>query len=71
MRPILLTTVALFLLAGCNRPEESAHHHETVHAHHHDEEAEPPSGVSYKNGEGVRVEEETKKLLGLETIGVT
>ncbi|HAB19761.1 MAG TPA: efflux RND transporter periplasmic adaptor subunit [Verrucomicrobiota bacterium] len=70
MRPFLLAAVALFLLAGCKRPEESTDRPETGHAHHHEGEAEPPSGASYKNGEGVRVEEETKELLGLETIGV-
>lgn len=86
MRPLLLTWLVLLVLTGCKRAPESArgeeagHDHAEAapgqpdahgHSHGHEEEAEAPTGASYKKGQGVLVKEETKKLLGLETVEVS
>lgn len=86
MRRLLLTGLVLFAVAGCKRApesgriEEASHDHAEAapgepdahgHSHGHEEEAEAPTGASYKKGQGVLVKEETKKLLGLETVEVS
>lgn len=48
-----------------------AHGHAHGHGHGHGHEEESPSGASYKAGRGVRLTEETRKLMGLEVADVT
>jgi hypothetical protein len=61
-----LMLMAVLAVAGCEaKQEESAEH---AHGEH---EEEAPSGASYKNGKGVLVKDDTKKILGLETVAVT
>lgn len=61
-----LVLLAALAVAGCNAKQEE--NTATTHGEH---EEEAPSGASYKNGKGVLVKDETKKLLGLETAEVT
>lgn len=65
------------LLAGCGHKEGDGHEHgkeeahgkDDGHGHGHGEES--PSGASFKEGKGVIVKDETKKILGVEVAEVS
>jgi hypothetical protein len=73
--PIAATLLAAAaLLSGCHDHQDGhAHGAADVHgghaAHGHGEDS--PSGASFKAGQGVRITEETKALLGVEVADVT
>ena len=77
--PALL--VIALLLGGCGRKGGDSHKEGDGHDHGaekgegkgdgHGHEEESPSGASFKAGKGVLVTEETKKILGVETVEVS
>jgi hypothetical protein len=76
--PALVATGLLFV--GCGRKESDGHKEGDGHEHGskkaegkeegHGHEEGPPSGASFKAGKGVIVTEETRKILGVEVVGV-
>ncbi len=71
--PIALLMLAL-AVAGCGHKEGHGHDHGTEAGHGKDDGhghgAESPSGASFKEGKGVIVTEETKKLLEVAVVDV-
>ncbi|MSR66107.1 MAG: hypothetical protein EXS24_01880 [Pedosphaera sp.] len=66
-RGAILLLIAAMLFAGCGDRKEEA----GGKGHGHDHGAESPSGASFKAGQGVRVTDETRKILGLKIADVT
>jgi hypothetical protein len=71
--PALLVASTLFV--GCGHKEGDGHDHGKEEAHGegdgHGHGEESPSGASFKEGKGVIVTDETKKILGIEVTDVT
>jgi hypothetical protein len=68
--PLLVAlTVLLALAAGCSRPHDE-HRHEhgagATHGHSHGDDAKSFSGATHKEGEGITLLDETRKVLGVE-----
>lgn len=57
-------------LAGCGQGEHDGHGHDNDHAHDHedghDHENESSSGAEFVAGKGVRLADDTRKILGIE-----
>ncbi|MBX3732895.1 MAG: efflux RND transporter periplasmic adaptor subunit [Verrucomicrobiae bacterium] len=84
MKGLLHLCLVIFMLTGCRRgPDgatagESGHGHTEsapgkpdAHGHSHGHgESEGASGASFKEGQGVLVKDEAKKLLGIEVVDV-
>jgi len=73
--PLIKFAAALILalaLAGCGHKEgDHDHAHGDDHGHSHGDDAESFSGATFKDGEGITLLDETRKLLGLRTAEVT
>ncbi len=75
---ILCAATALAItasLGGCGHKEGDGHNHAHSHGedgdgHGHDHAGESPSGASFKEGKGVMITDETRKILGLTVAGV-
>jgi len=81
MKLHLLAGILLFVVSGC-RPDsggsENEHGHSAVapgkpdaHGHSHGHEEKGASGVSFKEGRGILMKEENRKLLGLEVADIS
>lgn len=70
---LALAALALLVGAGCGHKGGDGHGHDqekTEGKGGHDHEAEAPTGASFKPGKGVMLTDETRKLLGVETVEV-
>jgi multidrug efflux pump subunit AcrA (membrane-fusion protein)/predicted small lipoprotein YifL len=59
------------LLAGCGRKDDHHQDHDHDHSHEHDHDHKPPSGASFKAGEGITLAAETRRILAVETAEVS
>jgi len=70
-----LGMAALLSLCGCKHEHDHAHadgghSHGGDHGHSHGDDAESFSGATFKEGEGITLLDETRKLLGIQTAEV-
>jgi hypothetical protein len=70
-----LGVAALLVLSGCKREHSHAHDdgehsHGGGHGHSHSDDAESFSGATHKEGKGITLLDETRKLLGIQTAEV-
>lgn len=78
MKPTIwlnLGAAAVLVFSGCKREHSHAHHdaehsHGGGHGHSHSDDAESFSGATHKEGKGITLLDETRKLLGIQTAEV-